>query len=223
MIRFRTLLRAEWAIVGPLPWIFLSISLLAVGLTHGVLEQAARWPDPLVENAEAFLPLALALSAAPLLTIEYDQGMIELSPRLPLRRSLHLRWLAVWGPFFLISAVGLRVMTHFFGTVNGWSLALAVLGPGAFLGGLSLLAASLSGKAAVGYVSAIALVVADLVLRELGLFASAPRLQWINAFAYRWQLPAPAWQGVSLAQLAAGFVLMEATILLAPRLYRRLL
>lgn len=220
MIRFRTLLRAEWAIVGPLPWIFLSISLLAVGLTHGVLEQAARWPDP---YAEAFLPLALALSTAPLLTLEHDQGMIELSPRIPLRRSLHLRWLAVWGPFLLISAVGLGIMTHFFGAVNGWSLALAVLGPGAFLGGLSLLAASLSGKPAVGYVSAIALVVADLVLRGLGLFASSPRLQWINAFAYRWQLPAPAWQGVCLAQLAAGFVLMEAAILLAPRLYRRLL
>lgn len=222
MIRLRAQLRAEWAIVGPLPWILLSICLLSAGLTQGVLEQSARWQGHLVANVEAFLSLALALSTAPLLTLEYAQGMIELSHRIPLRRSLHLRWLAVWGPFLLILGVGLWVI-ELFGAVNWWSLALAVLGPGAFFGGLSLLAASISGKAALGYVSAIALFAADLVLRGLGVFASAPRLQWINAFAYRWQLPVPAWQGVYLAQLAAGLVFIEAAILLAPSLYRRLL
>ncbi|MCL4521292.1 MAG: hypothetical protein M1415_06865 [Firmicutes bacterium] len=224
MMRFWQRLRAESVIAGPVPWILLLLALALMGLTHGVLEQASRWQPHFVENLEAFFPLALALSTAPLLTLDVDQNMVEVTARVPSRPVLHLRWLAIWGPFLIFAGLVLTVMTFFFGSVPWPQGVLAGLAPSAFLAGLATWGASLSGRTAAGYLLAIGILVADLILKVMGAFASFPSLQWIDCFAFRWPISgAPSWQTVSLLQLVVGLGLIEAAILCAPRLYRRLL
>ncbi len=224
MRNFKDRLVLEWMLLGWVPWVLLGLALVLVGLTHGVLEVASRWQRHFVENIEAFFPLALALSTAPLMTLEVDQNMIELTAKVPRRRALHLRWLALWGPFFILAALILTAMSQVFGPVPWSDGILAGLGPSALLSGLAVASASLSGRAAVGYLAAIGLLVADLILRVLGAFAAHPSLQWIDCFAYRWPLTGPpTWQIVALAQLTVGLVLIESVILTAHRLYRRLL
>jgi hypothetical protein len=211
-------------VIGLLPWGLLAIALILVGLTHGVLELAVRWQRHFVENMEAFFPLALAFSTAPLLTLDADQNMIELTAKIPVTRLLHLRLLAIWGPFLLLASGVLAIMTAFFGPVP-WQVGLfAGMAPAALLSGLALATASLTGRVAVGYLVAIGLSVADLILRVLGAFQAVPLLQWIDCFAYRWPVVGPpTWQVVSLGQLLMGLVLIEGCLWSAPYLYRRLL
>lgn len=214
---------AEWTILGPLGWLLLGLALALMGLTHGVLELASRWQHHFVENCEAFFPLALALATAPLILLEAEQGMIELTFKLPTRRILNLRWFSIWGPFILLAGVVLTLMSLAFGPVDWVHGLWAGIGPAALLSAIAVAGASYSGRLAVGYVAAIALLVTDLILRVLGAFSALPILQWIDCFAYRWPTPDPTWQVVSSVQLIIGLFAIEAMILDARRCYRRLL
>lgn len=216
-------LRTEWAVVGPLGIILVAIAVTLMGLTHGVVELASLWPRHFMENCEAFFPLAFALATAPLMTVDAEHGMIELSTKLPRARVLNLRLLALWAPGLALAALALGVMAALWGPVHLSRGILAGIGPALFLSGLAAWAATLSGRTAVGYLVAIGLPVADFILRVLGAFRAVPALQWIDCFAYRWKVPSPSWPDVKWAELAVGLLLLEALVAFAGPLYRRLL
>lgn len=214
---------SEWAIVGPMGILLVALAVILMGLTHGVVELASRWPRHFMENCEAFFPLAFALATASLITVDADHRMVELSTKLSRIRVLNLRLFAIWAPGLALAVVAVGVMVELWGPVHlSWGL-LSGLGPACFLSGLAAWSATLTGRVAVGYLVAIGLPVADLILRVLGAFQAVPMLQWIDCFAYRWQIASPGWADVKWAQLAAGLVLLESLIACSGSLYRRLL
>ncbi len=209
----------ECKIVGGGPWVLLTLSLALVALLHGVLAPAALWRRHFIENCEVVFPVALALATGPLILTDVRHQVVGWSGRLPRRRVLHLRWLAIWGPFVGVAAVISIAMAEFWGPVQGGPTALAVMGPAAMLSGLAVCSTSYSGRAGVGYLVAVGLPATDFVLHRVGIYALAPALQWIDCLAFRWPEPWPGWAIVCWVQLGFGLLLIEYTILVSNSLY----
>ncbi len=211
----------EWRIVGRAPWVLATLALALVALSHGVLASTALWRRDFVENCEAIFPLAFALATGPLLQVDVRHRMVEFTSMLPGRLVLHLRWLAIWGPFVGAATI-IIIMVGFWGPVRSGPAALAAMGPAALLSGLTVWSTSYSGRVTVGYLVAVGLLATDLVLRHLGAFAFIPLLQWIDCFAYRWPLASPGWVSVCWSQLGFGLFLIEYAIFHRDAFYRRL-
>ena len=212
----------EWRIVGRAPWVLLALALTLVGLTHGVLASAGLWRRNFVDHCDAVFPMALALATGPLLQLDAEHHLVEFTSALPRRLVLHLRWLAIWGPFIGVAAIILIIMAGLWGPVRSGPVALATMGPAALLSGLSVWSTGYSGRLTVGYLVTVGLPGTDLVLRHLGAFALIPALQWIDCFAFRWPLTSPGWISVCWGQLGFGLFLIEYAILRSDAFYRRL-
>ncbi len=223
MRRLLTLSRYEARIFWSFTLALIPVALALIALTHGVLEPASLWRRHFIENCESFIPIALALITAPLLLVDSEAGMVELSATLPLRAILQARLLGLWGMSWALLLLGLEAMNLLWGPVPFWSGILAAIGPSLFLTALAVWSATLSGRLAVGYLATIALPVADLILRILGAYAAVPPLQLLDTFAYRWSMASPSWYAVKLFMLVVGFVGLQGCILLANRIYRRTL
>lgn len=202
-------------------YLLVLLALLLLGLTHGVLELSQNWQMHFIENMESFFPLALALITTPILLTDSEQGMTELNATLPHRRILITRVWVVWGASWIVIVAGSETMNLFWGPVPFWSGMLAVLGPALFLSGLAVWATLLTARVAVGYVVALGLPVADLILRVLGAFRAVPALQLIDTFSYRWVTPSMAWWIPKLFMLIAGTVLLERAVANSQRYWSR--
>lgn len=202
----------EFKIAGGLVTGLVVAALILIALTHGVLELAVNWRKHFIENSESFIPLALALASAPMLLVDSEHHMTELTSSLPQVAILHTRWLALWGPMWMVLLCGMEVMNLIWGPVHFWDGVLAALGPGLFLTGLAIWAGLLSARVAVAYLVAIGLPVADLILRILGAFTVIPPLQLLDVFAYRWTMASPAWWEVKWFMLIIGAALIEGAI-----------
>jgi len=223
MQRLLTLARYEARITFSLTLVLVPVALLLVALTHGVLEPAALWRRHFIEDCESFIPIALALITTPLLLVDSEAGMVELSATLPRRTILQVRWLTLWAACWALLLAGLEAMNLIWGPVLFWRGILAALGPSLFLTALAVWSATLSGRLAVGYLATIAFPVADLILRILGAYTVVPPLQLLDTFAYRWTMASPPWYAVKLFMLVVGLAGLQGCILLANRLYRRTL
>jgi len=203
----------EWRLaVGP-PWLLVPLGLVVLALMHtglggGPSVWARHWP----ENCEAFVPIGFGIGSASLLLVEQDDGMLEMVAPLPMPRLALTRLLAVVGGGWLLVLLWLGLLDLVFGPVPFWTGVLAALGPGLLLGGAAMLAATWSGRAAVGYLVAIGVPVMDLVLQLLGVLRAAWPLQFVNVFAYRWAAPEPGWLVVKVVMVLAGVWLYLAAI-----------
>ncbi|WP_053959125.1 hypothetical protein [Sulfobacillus thermosulfidooxidans] len=210
-------------IIGWMPVILAGISVTLLALTHGPLELARLWQHHFIENCEAFFPLTYAFITAPLMVIDHEFGMIELTSSLPRQQILLVRWAISWGMATVVNTVFVAVMIDLWGPVKLGAGILAALGPLFLESSLALWASALTKRVAVGYLVAIALPVSDLIVRILGGFQALPFLQLANLFAYRWPVTRLNWQIVSITQFVIGFLLMSMAIILARRLYQRML
>lgn len=198
-----------------LPWgsyLLVLVAFLLLVLTHGVLEEAVKWRKHYIENMESFFPLAIALITAPLIVIDADQGMIEQIVDLPYIRMLHLRLTAVWTAYWSISLVGVEILNLIWGPVHLWEGLLAAVGPALFLTGLGLWGTLYSGRVAVGYLLALGLPTADLILRIIGVFTALPWFQLLDTFAYRWNIAAMPWWIVKIVMAVIGLMMIELSI-----------
>ncbi len=202
----------ELRILPPASYLLLLLALVLLALTHGTLELASRWPSHFIENMESFFPLALALISTPILLADSEQGMTELNATLPHRRFLVTRVYAVWGSAWLVIIAGAQLMNIFWGPVPFWSGMLAALGPALFLASLSVWATLWTARVSVGYLVALSLPVADLILKVLGAFSAIPALQLLDTFSYRWATPAMPWWLPKIVMLAVGTILFERAV-----------
>ncbi len=201
----------------------LPLAILFIALTHGILELASNWQRHFVENCESFIPLTLALITTPLLLVDSEAGMVELGATLPKRNILQLRWLLLWMSCWGFLLASLEGMNLVWGPVLFWRGVLAALGPSLFLTALAVWSATLSGRVAVGYLVAIGLPVADLILRILGAFSAFPPLQLLDTFAYRWNISTVPWYDVKWLMLFMGLLGVQSAIGSANWLYQRTL
>ena len=215
------LMLMELKLVSKSSYLLLLLALALLALTHGVLELQATWPKHFIENMESFLPLALALLSTPLFMIDSEQGMTELNATLPHQNILTARIAGVWALGWLVFLVGAELMNIAWGPVAYWSGVLAALGPALFLTGLAIWATLITARVAVGYLVALGLPVADLILRVLGAFAAVPPLQLIDTFSYRWVTPAMPWWIPKLFLLAVGCILIASAVVKSPRYWSR--
>lgn len=193
-------------------YLLLLVALLLLGLTHGVIELAQNWQKHFIENMESFFPIALALITAPILIVDSEHGMLEINATLPHRLILVTRVYAVWGLCWLVILLGAAVMDLIWGPVPFWEGMLAALGPALFLSALAVWASLLTARLAVGYLVALGLPVADLILRVLGAFQAIPALQLLDTFSYRWAVPSVPWWMPKLFMLVVGAVLFERAV-----------
>jgi hypothetical protein len=199
------------------------LALLLLAATHGALGLAQNWKRHFSENMESFFPMALALLSAPILVADLDQGMIELSAALPHRRVLVARIYAVWGASWLAILAGSGVMALMWGPVPYWSGMLAALGPAMFLSAVAVWATLLTARTSVGYLAALGIPAADLILRVLGAFTAIPALQLIDVFSYRWAILPVAWWVPKLFMLLVGGILFERAVAASQRFWARAL
>ncbi len=202
----------ELKIMPQASYLLLILALLLLGLTHGVIELSSNFAKHFIENLESFFPLALALISTPILLIDAEQGMAELNATLPRIPILITRVRAVWGVSWAAIFLGTEAMNLLWGPVPFWSGMLAILGPALFMTGLCVWATLLTGSVVVGYLVALGLPVADLILKVMGAFAAFPPLQLINTFSYRWMIPSIAWWVPKVVMLVAGTILFERAV-----------
>ncbi len=129
MQRFLTLARYEARITFSLTLVLVPVALLLVALTHGVLESAALWRRHFIEDCESFILIAIALITTPLLLVDSEAGMVELSATLPRRTILQVRCLTLWTACWAILLAGLEAMNLVWGPALFWRGILAALGP----------------------------------------------------------------------------------------------
>lgn len=213
----------ELKVVPQAPFLLLLLALLLLGLTHGVIELASRWPRHFIENMESFMPLTIALISTPLLITDSEQGMTELNATLPNRKILWTRWALVWASCWVVLLVGADIMNVLWGPVKFWTGVWAALGPALFLTGLALWGTLLTARLAVGYLIALGLPVTDLILKILGAFSAVPLLQLLDTFSYRWNVSSVPWWAAKLFMLVVGAALIVAAIRQSPRYWSRLL
>ncbi len=211
----------ELKILPPLSYLLLAVALGLLALTHGALELAQNWPKHFVENMESFVPTAVALISAPMLVADGEQGMLEVSATLPHKRIAQVRWLVVWGASWAAILAGAEIMNIIWGPVAFWTGVAAALGPALFLSGLAIWASVLTARLVLGYLVAVGLAAADLILRVLGAFNAVPALQFLDVFAYRWNIAAVSWKWVVLFMGIAGLCLIQCAIQTAERFWRR--
>ncbi|PSR27492.1 hypothetical protein SAMN00768000_2790 [Sulfobacillus thermosulfidooxidans DSM 9293] len=223
MRSFWHIIRVNVKISGWMPAILAGISVTLLALTHGPLELARLWQHHFIENCEAFFPLTYAFITAPLMVIDHEFGMIELTSSLPRQHILLVRWIITWGMATLVNIVFVSIMISLWGPVRLGAGILAALGPLFLESGLALWASALTKRVAVGYLVAIALPVSDLIVRVLGGFQAFPLLQFVNLFAFRWPITSVNWQIVAVTQFVTGFLLMTMAIIFARWLYQRML
>jgi hypothetical protein len=202
-------LRVGW---GPTAWL-VPLGLVVLTLMHtGFGGGPPLWRVNFIENCEAFVPVAMGLASAPILLVEAEEHTWELTGMLPVSAVAGLRLVAVVGGQWLLVLAWLAGLRLVWGPVPYWQGFLAAWGPGLFLGGLATLTASAAGRVSLGYLMALGLPVADLVLKLLGALAAAPLLQFVNVFAYRWPAAVPPWWAVKTAMAAAGLLLYALAI-----------
>jgi hypothetical protein len=190
--------------LNPTVWL-VPAALVLLALMHtGLGGGAAVWARHWVENAEAFVPIAFGIMSAPLLLVEADEHTWEMNGMLPVPRVAGVRLLAVVGGGWLVTLLWLAVLRVAFGPVPFWNGVLAALGPGLFLGGLAAWVAARTARVAMGYLMAVGVPVADLVLKLLGGFQVLWPLQLLDVFAYRWMTPLPPWWVVKVVMAAGG-------------------
>lgn len=203
---------AQWQ---ALPWTrygLIVLPLLLLGLTHGVLGSAHHWQHHYIANLELYFPLALAWLSTPILIADQAPGMGRIGTALPRRWILAARVYLVWGISWIIILAGTGVMSRVWGPVPYWSGMLAVLGPAVLLSSLSVWTTILTSRSATGYLAALGLPTADLILRALGAFAVLPELQLFDVFSYRWAVAGVAWWVPKLFMLVVGTALFERAV-----------
>lgn len=181
----------RWWIEAKVAWaptmVLVPLGLLLLALMHtGFGGGSSLWARHWAENCEAFLPIGFGLLSAPLLLVEVEEGTWEMTGALPMTHLGMVRIVAVVGGEWILALLGLLFLRIVFGPVPFLTGFLAALGPGLMLGGVSTLVAVATGRVAMGYLMAIGIPVADLVLKLLGAFTALWPLQLIDVFAYRW-------------------------------------
>jgi hypothetical protein len=190
------------------PWALVPVGLVVLLLMHtGLGGGSAAWAAHWAENCEAFIPIGFGIGSSSLLLVEHDEGTVEMVSPLPMPRLARARVLSVVGGMWILVVVWLLILRVLFGPVPFFTGMVAALGSGLLLGGASVLAATVSGRVALGYLVAIGVPVLDLVLQLLGVFRLLWPLQFINVFAYRWATPEPGWMPVKLVMVVVGIIL----------------
>jgi hypothetical protein len=195
-----------------------NLALVALGLILVALERlpalggAALWRTHWTENLEAFVPLAIALGAGQAVLVNVERATVEMEAAFPVERVVATRLVLQQAAAWFAVVVATAAMAWAWGPVAYGRGLVAALGPASFLSGLVLWGASASGRAPVGYLLALGLAVADLVLRVLGAFAAVWPLAFLDLFAYRWNVAFPAWPWVKAAMLASGLGLMALSV-----------
>ena len=194
------------ALLVPLGLLVLTLMHTAFGGGPGL------WSTNFIENCEAFIPIAMGLLSAPLLLVEAEEHTWELNGMLPVSSIAGVRLLALVGGAWVFTLVWLLLLRMIWGPVPFWQGVLAAWGPGLFLGGLATLTGTATGRVSFGYLMAIGIPVADLVLKLLGGFQAFWPLDLVNVFAYRWAIPFPAWWVVKTVMAVAGLLLYAVAI-----------
>lgn len=207
----------RWWMEAKVAWapsmVLVPLGLLVLALMHTGLGGGPRlWARHWVENCEAFLPIGFGLMSAPLLLVEMEEGTWEMAGALPMTQLGMVRIVTVVGGGWIFVLGGLLFLRIGFGPVPFLAGFLAALGPGLMLGGLSTLVAVATGRVAMGYLMAIGIPVADLVLKLLGAFAAFWPLQLVNVFAYRWPVRPMGFEWVVAFMALLGVFLYAAAI-----------
>lgn len=185
-----------------IPLGLLLLALMHTGLGGGTGLWARHW----AENCEAFLPIGFGLMSSPLLLVEPDEGVTEMAGSFPLTEVAAFRMAVVVGGGWIAVTLGLWLLSVVWGPVPLLTGVLAALGPGLLLGGIACWAAAASGRVTMGYLAAVGIPVADLVLKLLGAFTRFWPLQFANVFSYRWALAVPAWWEVKVVMAVVGIL-----------------
>jgi hypothetical protein len=224
-MRTLRLLRAEWSVLAGPETALPAVALIVFTALHafGPAAGPESWRALFVENCQSLLPVGIALAAVPALLRDAEHGTVEGALVLPARAVGAARLVLVLGGGAALAVAWLALLAAAWGPVAFAAGLWAALGPTLFLAGLGVLAGAATGRASVGYLLVLGWPTADLVLRLLGTFPTIPLLQWLNVFAYRWPLPAPAWPAVAGLQALLGAALLLAALLSGRRLLQRLL
>ncbi len=225
LARWGRLLALEAAVaVGPEAALPVVALIVVTGLhLTGPAAGPESWRALFVENCASLLPVGVALALVPALLRDAEHGTLEAAVSLPARGVAAARLAVLLGGGAVLATVWLAALAAFWGPVAYFAGLYAAMGPALFLGGLGVVAATLAGRATVGYLTVIGWALGDLVLRLLGAFHAVGGLQWLDVFAYRWPAPGPGWRAVTAVQGGVGAVLLAQAALRARALLRRLL
>ena len=219
------LLALEWRVVRGAETALPLLALVAITLLHRLLPASGpeSWRSLFVETCQSYVPIAVALAVVPALLRDQEHGRLEAAIALPARGVASARLVLLLGGSALLTVLWLALLAAFWGPVPFGAGLFAALGPTLLLSGLGLGAAASAGRSTVGYLVVIAWPLGDLILQLLGAFRATHPLQWLDVFAYRWPVAAPAWQAVAAAQALAGALLLAIAVTSTRTRLRRLL
>lgn len=176
-----------------------------------------------METCQSFLPIGFALAVVAAVLRDAEHGTLEGAVTLPTAAVTATRLTVLLGGNALLAVLWLALLVAIWGPAAYGAGLFAALGPALLLCAFGVAAATVVGRATLGYLLVIGWPLGNLVLHLLGWFGTFPVLQRLNVFADRWPVPGVGWPAVAGTQGLAGAVVLALVLAWSRPLLRRLL